>query len=61
MKYQEKFRFLNKLYFNKIFYLNFTKMENDTFISLEFLKISLVSSYSLKRWIYYTAQGKSNV
>ena len=31
-------------------------MGNDAFISLGFLKISLVSSYSLKRYIYYTAQ-----
>ena len=31
-------------------------MGNDALISLGFLKISLVSSYSLKRYIYYTAQ-----
>ena len=36
-------------------------MGNDTLISLGFLKINLVSSYSLKRWIYYTAQDKANV
>ena len=36
-------------------------MGNDTLISLGFLKINLVSSYSLKRWICYTAQDKANV
>ena len=60
-EYHEQLRFLNKLYFNKIFSLNFIKMGNNTFISIRFLKISLVSSYSLKQWIYYTAQDKSNV
>ena len=36
-------------------------MGNDTFISLGILRISMVSSYPLKRWIYCAAQDKSNV
>ena len=36
-------------------------MGNDTFNSLGLLKISLVSSYYLNRWIYYTAQDKSDI
>ena len=44
-----------------LFFKTNFKMGNDTFISLGFLKISLVSSYSLKRWIYCAAQNKSNV